>query len=142
MGGNFRFNRLAKQLPGAARRQRIVDLAGATHNCIVFHGVSLASDKLASSSTPGYAAFILHHQDSYSSRRAISPSADRRKMTLAGATQPLYRLSWRIPFFGKLASSSTPGYAAFILRTKIRYSSRVFCFILFTDTLPFQERLL
>ena len=48
-------------------------------------------------------------------RRAISPSADRRKMTLAGATQQLYRLSWRIPFFGKLASSSTPGYAAFIL---------------------------
>ena len=36
-------------------------------------------------------------------------------MTLAGATQQLYRLSWRIPFFGKLASSSTPGYAAFIL---------------------------
>ena len=48
-------------------------------------------------------------------RRAIYPSADRRKMTLAGATQQLYRLSWRIPFFGKLASSSTPGYAAFIL---------------------------
>ena len=36
-------------------------------------------------------------------------------MTLAGATQQLYRLSWRIPFFGKLASSSTPGYAASIL---------------------------
>jgi len=29
--------------------------------------------------------------------------------------QQLYRLSWRIPFFGKLASQSTPGYAAFIL---------------------------
>ena len=39
---------------------------------------------------------------------------------LAGATvytddAAVYRLSWRIPFFGKLASSSTPGYAAFIL---------------------------
>ena len=35
-------------------------------------------------------------------RRAISPSADRRKMTLAGATQQLYRLSWRYPFLRKI----------------------------------------
>jgi hypothetical protein len=36
-------------------------------------------------------------------------------MTLVGAAQQLYPLSWRIRFFGKLASSSTPEYATFIL---------------------------
>jgi hypothetical protein len=34
------------------------------NNCIFFHGVSLSSENWRRQSTPGYAAFILHHQDS------------------------------------------------------------------------------
>ena len=39
-------------------------------------------------------------------------SAGHPKTTLVAETQQLYLRAWRIPFFGKSATSSSPGYAA------------------------------